>query len=251
MIDQSEIRTFLEDKAEQFNHLQFIQEDPIQIPHKFSKKEDIEVIGFIISTIAWGNRKSIIKNGYRLIELMNNEPHQFTVNYSGELLDSGFVHRTFNAVDLDFFIRALQNIYSRHGGLEQAFPHQMDTKDQIMHFRSLFLETVHEKRSEKHIANPASGSSAKRINMFLRWMIRKDQKGVDFGLWKKHDPAKLMIPLDVHTGKAARKLELMMRKQDDWKALEELMKNLRAFDPIDPCKYDFALFGVSVNNELD
>ncbi|MEZ4924270.1 MAG: TIGR02757 family protein [Crocinitomicaceae bacterium] len=250
-MDRSEIRNFLEDKAEQFNHLQFIQDDPIQIPHKFSKKEDIEVIGFIISTIAWGNRKSIIKNGYRLIELMNNEPHQFTINYSGELLDSDFVHRTFNAVDLDFFIRALQNIYSRYGGLEQAFPHQMDTKDQIMHFRSLFLESEHEKRSEKHIANPASGSSAKRINMFLRWMIRKDQKGVDFGLWKKHDPAKLMIPLDVHTGKAARKLELMIRKQDDWKALEELMENLRAFDPIDPCKYDFALFGVSVNNELD
>lgn len=250
MLSKSEIKSFLDQKVEEYNNHSFVGDDPISIPHKFSKKEDIEIIGFLMATIAWGNRKSIISNGYKLVELMNNEPYSFTLGYDGELLNSTFVHRTFNAVDLDFFIRSLQNIYTKQGGLEAVFNKDLTAKERINHFREIFLATPHDTRSEKHIANPEKGSSAKRINMFLRWMIRNDRKEVDFGLWHHHSQAELYVPLDVHTGNSARKLGLIKRNQNDWKALEELMMNLKSFDPADPCKYDFALFGLSANKEL-
>jgi uncharacterized protein (TIGR02757 family) len=207
-------------------------------------KEDIEIVAYLVSTIAWGQRKSIIKNGERLIEIMENNPHEFILNYTPQKLD--FVHRTFNAIDLDFFFRSLRNIYE-NGGLENAFsahPEIEGIKGRIVHFRELFLDTEHEKRSEKHISNPLKGSAAKRINMFLRWMVRDDKQGVDFGIWKSVPASELFIPLDVHTSRHARNLGLIQRKQDDWKALEELMSKLRKFDPVDPAKYDFALFGI-------
>jgi uncharacterized protein (TIGR02757 family) len=246
----TEIKSYLDQKVEEYNQQSFVEDDPISIPHLFHKKEDIEIIGFIVATIAWGNRKSIINNGKKLVELMHHQPHEFTLNYSGELLNSDFVHRTFNAEDLDFFVRSLQNIYQNHGGLEQVFEFSEPAKNQIMNFRKQFLEVPHNNRSEKHIANPDKGSSAKRINMFLRWMVRKDRKAVDFGLWSNHKASELYVPLDVHTGNSARKLGLIKRNQNDWKALEELMENLRSFDSEDPCKYDFALFGLSAKNEL-
>ena len=244
------IKEFLDEKVEQYNHDSFVADDPIQIVHQFSKKEDIEIIGLLISTIAWGNRKSIIKNGDRLVSLMQGKPYQFLMDNS-DFSKLDFVHRTFNTVDLDFFFRALKNIYENHGGLEQVFSKDLDSKYAILSFREAMLTTPHESRSEKHLANPAKGSSAKRMNMFLRWMIRKDKKGVDFGIWKNHSPAKLYVPLDVHTGVSARKLGLITRNQNDWKALEELMTHLKTYCPEDPCKYDFALFGMSANNELD
>jgi uncharacterized protein (TIGR02757 family) len=245
-----DIQSFLDEKVEVYNQDSFIEDDPISIPHLLNTKEDIEIISLIVATIAWGNRKSIIKNSHKVLQLMANRPHDFTMNYDGSLINEDFVHRTFNTIDLDFFIRSLQNIYTQHGGLEKVFSKELDTKDQIMNFRQIFLDVPHEKRSEKHLANPEKGSSAKRINMFLRWMVRKDKKGVDFGLWSNHSQSKLYVPLDVHTGVSARKLGLIKRKQNDWKALEELMVNLRSFDPEDPCKYDFALFGLSANNEI-
>jgi uncharacterized protein (TIGR02757 family) len=241
---KAELKDYLDFKAEQYNTRTFIESDPIQLPHRFSKKEDIEIVAYLVSTIAWGQRKSIIKNGERLIDIMENNPHEFILNYTSRKLD--FVHRTFNAVDLDFFFRSLRNIYE-NGGLEKAFSSHLEIegiKGRIVNFRELFLEMEHEKRSEKHISNPMKGSAAKRINMFLRWMVRNDKQGVDFGIWKSIPASELYIPLDVHTSTHGRNLGLIQRKQDDWKALEELMSQLRKFDPVDPAKYDFALFGI-------
>lgn len=239
-----ELREYLDFKAEQYNTRDFIESDPIQLPHLFTKKEDIEIVAFLVSTIAWGQRGTIIKNGERLIEIMENDPHEFILNYTPRKLT--FVHRTFNSTDLDFFFRSLRNIYET-GGLEEAFslhPEIEGVKGRIIQFRERFLETEHEQRSVKHLSNPQKGSAAKRINMYLRWMVRNDKQGVDFGIWKNISPSELCIPLDVHTSKHGRNLGLIQRKQDDWKALEELMAHLRTFDPIDPAKYDFALFGI-------
>lgn len=243
----SELKEFLDFKAEKYNSPTFIQSDPIQLPHQFSKKEDIEITSFLVSTIAWGNRKSIIKSGEKLLEIMQDTPFEFIQNYNDTFAkDLKFVHRTFNTIDLDFFFRSLQNIY-QNGGLEQAFtehPTLLGSQGRIIQFRNIFLETEHLDRSQKHISNPEKNSAAKRINMFLRWMVRNDQKGVDFGIWNSIPTSELSIPLDVHTANIARKLNLITRKQNDGKALEELMMNLREFDPVDPAKYDFALFGL-------
>lgn len=251
MMQFDELKSFLDLKANQYETSNFIQDDPIQIPHRFHKKEDIEISAFLISIIAWGNRKAIIKSGEKLIQLLNESPYEFVINYKGSPLP--FVHRTFNQEDLQFFIRSLQNIYLNHGGLESAFAlraGQQGIKQRIINFRELFLSIPHDKRSEKHLSNPAKGSSAKRINMFLRWMVRSEGMGVDFGIWKSISPAELYLPLDVHTGNVSRKLGLLTRKQDDWKALDELMSHLIKMDAKDPVKYDFALFGIGVYNEL-
>lgn len=246
MLSFTDLKDFLDQKAEEFNHPRFIESDPIQIPHRFSRKEDIEITGFIIATIAWGNRKSIIANGEKLIRLCGNDPYVFVMNYDAAN-DFKFVHRTFNETDLDFFFRALQYIYREKPGLEALFgehPLHPGQRGRIIRFREQFLETAHETRSEKHIANPLKGSSAKRINMFLRWMCRRDQKGVDFGLWKNIPMSDLHLPLDVHTGNVARKLGILTRSQNDWTSVEEIQQFLLRLDPEDPAKYDFALFGL-------
>lgn len=240
----SELKEFLDFKVEQYNNRNFIETDPIQIVHQFDKKEDIEIIGFLIATIAWGNRTSIIKNGERLVQLMQQRPHEFILEY--KQTDLSFVHRTFNGLDLDFFFRSLKNIYENEG-LEKSFkidPNYPGMQGRILSFRNRFLETDHLVRSEKHLSNPAKNSAAKRINMFLRWMVRKDANNVDFGIWNEILPSELYLPLDVHTSNNARSLGLLKRKQNDWKALEELMLKLRQFDSVDPVKYDFALFGL-------
>ncbi len=243
-----EVKALLDAKAEEFNHQDFIATDPIQVVHQFQNPRDIEIIGLLIATIAWGNRKSIITNGNRLVEIMEHSPYSFVKNYkNGAVLNSGFVHRTFNADDLDFFFRSLNNFYKKHNSLEKIFSPNTEfvgAKGRIVNFRSTMLEVEHQTRSEKHLSNPLKNSAAKRINMFLRWMVRQDKQGVDFGIWKSISPSELMLPLDVHTGNVARKLGLLTRKQNDWKALEELMTHLRAFDNEDPVKYDFALFGL-------
>lgn len=246
-MNYSELKEFLDFKAEEYNSPKFIESDPIQLPHRYSKKEDIEIVSFIVSTIAWGNRKSIIKSGEKLLEIMQDTPFEFIQNYNQNATkDLKFVHRTFNTYDLDFFFRSLQNIY-KTGGLEKAFqshPTLFGSQGRITQFRQHFLVTEHEERSQKHISNPEKNSAAKRINMFMRWMVRKDNKGVDFGIWDTIPPAELSVPLDVHTANIARKLNLITRTQNDGKALEELMIHLRGFDPEDPSKYDFALFGL-------
>lgn len=248
--EQIAIKELLDQKYLQFNNRNFISLDPVCIPHQFSKKEDIEIAGFFAATLAWGNRKSIIKNATSLLERMDNAPYEFVTQHSKADLKrmAGFVHRTFNDDDLQYFIASLARIYRVHGGLEAAFtdPHVPDLKSALVQFRMRFLEQKHLTRSEKHISNPATNSSSKRLCMFLRWMVRSDKQGVDFGIWKTIPPAVLQLPLDVHTGFVSRELGLLKRKQNDWQAVEEVTARLRAFDPQDPIKYDFALFGLGV-----
>jgi uncharacterized protein (TIGR02757 family) len=243
----SELKEFLDFKAEQYENPVFLESDPIQLPHRFTKKEDIEIVGFLVSTIAWGNRKSIIKSGEHLLEIMEQDPHNFILSYDSKIIESSsFVHRTFNATDLDFFFRSLKNLY-KEGGLESAFrqhPTIDGVQGRIIQFREAFLVTTHEQRSKKHLSDPMRNSAAKRLNMYLRWMVRDAKKGVDFGIWKSIPSSVLYLPLDVHTSNNARRLGLLERKQDDWKALSELMLILQKMDPNDPVKYDFALFGL-------
>jgi uncharacterized protein (TIGR02757 family) len=242
-MSETELKDFLDFKADLYENTKFIEEDPIQIPHRFHRKEDIEISAFLISTIAWGNRKSIIKSGEKLLQLMDFQPHDFILNFSQR--EVKFVHRTFNGADLEFFLLSLQNIYQKHNGLESAFySNDNELLTKISNFRKLFLDLEHEKRIEKHISNPLTGSASKRLVMFLRWMIRSNKKGVDFGIWKSIPSSSLMIPLDVHTGNIATKLGLISTKQFSWKTNEELISKLKKFDPIDPAKYDFALFGL-------
>ncbi|MEI7500174.1 MAG: TIGR02757 family protein [Bacteroidota bacterium] len=250
MSTKEELFSLLEEKYKQYNNPAFIKDDPVSIPHQFTKKQDIEIAGFLSATIAWGNRKSIVANARRLIQMMDGSPYDFLVQAEPQDFKPflRFVHRTFNGDDSLFFLTSLQHIYRNYQSMESLFDtlNELGAAHAISRFREVFLSTEHLKRSEKHIANPLAGSSAKRINMFLRWMVRYDGRGVDFGIWKALDPANLICPLDVHVGRVARKLGLLNRKQNDWKAAEELTANLRSFDPADPVKYDFALFGPGV-----
>jgi uncharacterized protein (TIGR02757 family) len=242
------VKELLESKVQEFNAKYFISTDPIQIPHHYTNPRDIEIIALLVATIAWGNRTMIIRNGEALMKIMGDAPHDFILDYHSKQIEQvTFVHRTFNVVDLDFFFRGLQRIYLEYNSLEEAFctnSKMTGAGGRILSFRERLFETPHESRSEKHVSNPLKNSSAKRLNMFLRWMVRTDNNDVDFGIWKSIPTSELMLPLDVHTGRVARKLGLLHRKQNDWKALEELMIRLRTFDPNDPVKYDFALFGL-------
>ena len=215
------------------------------------RKEDVEISGFLTSTISWGNRKSIIKSAEKLIELLDHSPYDFILNHKKRDLDTlkPFVHRTFNGIDLIQFVKSLKHIYRNYNGLEEIF--RKNIKDDSLQYaihkmKKIFFEIPHTNRTKKHISDPMRGSAAKRINMFLRWMVRDDTRGVDFGIWKSISPRYLSCPLDVHTGNVARKLGLIQRKQNDHKAVMELDKKLREFDLIDPVKYDFALFGLGV-----
>ena len=244
-MDADELKEYLNFKSKQYNTQEFIETDPIQLPHRFTKREDVEIVAFLVSTIAWGKREMIIKSGERILDIMGHSPFEFIQNYQGNT-KLNFVHRTFNPIDLDFFFRSLKNIY-KEGRLEDAFcihPEIEGVKGRIIQFRNKFLSIPHEKRSEKHISNPLKNSAAKRINMFLRWMVRNDNCGVDFGIWQSIQPSELYLPLDVHTSNNARNLGLLLRKQNDWKALEELMIHLREMKSEDPTIYDFALFGI-------
>ncbi len=238
----------LNEKYLQYNAPFFIGTDPVSIPHRFTRKEDIEISGFMTATLSWGNRRSILNDANRLMQMMDYAPGDFILGASeAELKPLGsFYHRTFNGDDCLFFIRSLKNIYLNHKGLEAVLTTEPDLKTGISAFKKIFQETEHLTRSEKHIADPQNGSSAKRILMFLRWMVRNDGRGVDFGLWKNINPAQLFIPIDVHSGSIARDLGLLKRTTNDWKAVEELTAILRQLDPEDPVKYDFALFGLGV-----
>ncbi|MDP3914766.1 MAG: TIGR02757 family protein [Bacteroidota bacterium] len=247
-----ELVTFLDQKYLSFNHPAFIETDPIQVPALFTTKENIEIAGFLAATLAWGQRPTIIRNSAKLVALMNNNPIEFLLNTPEDewYIFSDFKHRTFNGIDCLFFMKSLRNIYQNHGGLAQVFTegYQIDQTiySALIYFRKVFFELEHEHRTEKHVSDVAKGAAAKRLNMFLRWMVRADNSGVDFGLWKQIPTSALMLPLDVHTGNVARKLGLLTRTQNDWRAVEEITTKLREFDPEDPIKYDFALFGLGV-----
>ena len=256
-MNKADLKTFLDEKALQYEVPEFIKDDPIQIPKMFTLKEDVEISGFLTSIIAWGQRKTIIKNSTKLMQYMDNSPHDFLINHKDSDLKvfENFVHRTFNSDDLLYFIYRLSYMYKEEGGIENSFNSYFvkansEMKLGISLFKESFFSHEHLRRSQKHLPNPMKGSAAKRFNMYLRWMVRPSDKGVDFGIWKSIDKESLYLPLDVHSGNVARKLGLLLRNQSDWKALEELMVHLRKFDPKDPSKYDFALFGMGVNGDI-
>ena len=245
---KDDLKNFLDEKYQEYNNVKFIEDDPIQIPHLFTNRKDIEIAGFLTSIISWGNRKSIINNAKKMMNLLDNSPYDFIKNCKdSEIKKLEFIHRTFNSIDFRFFLHSLKNIYTQNESMEDVF---LDDDSDFMfngiiNFRKMFFSVDHEKRSQKHISNPLKNSCCKRINMFLRWMVRNDEN-VDFGIWKKINKSRLSCPLDVHTGRVARKLGLIQRKQNDFKSLCELDKNLRLLDKDDPVKYDFSLFGLGM-----
>jgi uncharacterized protein (TIGR02757 family) len=247
----NEIKDFLEFKVTEFNRPEFIESDPISIPHRFSLKEDIEISAFVTATISWGNRKAILGAADQMMQIMGESPYDFIMESNDLNKDkiTDFYYRTFNGVDFYYFLAAIKNIYLNHGGLENVFndlTSKFSLQESISQFRKIFFELPHSSRTLKHVSDPLNGSAAKRLNMMLRWFIRNDKKGVDFGIWGKISPSQLSIPLDIHSGNTARKLGLLARKQNDAKSVTELDNILRTFDPIDPVKYDFALFGLGV-----
>ena len=266
------VKGVLNEAYERYAQPSFIDLDPIHIPRSFARRADAEVIGFLTATIAWGQRVTIINNAKKLVQLMDEAPHDFVMNATDSELDrlAPFIHRTFNGTDLRHFVLGLRHLYNAYGGLENAFLPEANgassrepragasklkarsswlASEGIPLFKQRFFEPTHEARTKKHVADPGKGSNAKRINMYLRWMVRPNDRGVDLGLWNRISPADLMVPLDVHTGRVGRELGLLQRTQDDWKAVEELTESLRMFDPVDPVKYDIALFGIGVNTE--
>jgi uncharacterized protein (TIGR02757 family) len=247
----------LEQKYQLYNNPGFIEADPVSIPRSFRLKEDIEIAGLLTATIAWGQRKSILNQARKMMHALDDRPYKFIMQATEkELWEASrfFTYRTFNPDDGLTFLTAIRQLYQHHGGMEAVFTRGYLSKQKIKgaleYFREVFFTVEHLNRTEKHISNVRKGASAKRLNMFLRWMVRDDDRGVDFGLWRDIDPAHLMLPLDVHTGKVSRSLGLLERRQDDWKAVEELTARLSIFDPHDPVKYDFALFGMGVNEQL-
>lgn len=247
----TELKEFLDFKSDQYNRPAFIDSDPVSIPRLFDRREDIEIAGLLAAVISWGNRKAILSSAGRMMELMGHTPFAFVMDHKPAQLDrlQTFVHRTFNGGDLIFFIKALQRIYRAYPGMEDVFlvnSHQGTLQPAIHGFRNIFFGDQLTVRTSKHLPDPMNGSAAKRINMFLRWMVRRDNRGVDFGLWTRLSPSVLSCPLDVHSGNVARKLGLLERKTNDAKAVEELDRALRILDPADPVKYDFALFGLGV-----
>ena len=251
----AELKGFLEEQYQRFNNPDFIPLDPISIPHKFNKLQDIEISGFWVAMLSWGQRKTIINKGHELMNLMDNSPYDFVMNCSDNDLKrlTRFKHRTFNSTDTLYFVDFFKSFYKVHNSLEQAFlPNgnsANDIKSSLSYFHKQFFESDHAPdRTKKHVATPDRNSACKRINMFLRWMVRKDDCGVDFGIWKKIRTRDLICPCDVHVERTARQLGLINRKQTDWKMACELTESLKQFDREDPVKYDFALFGLSVLN---
>jgi uncharacterized protein (TIGR02757 family) len=250
-LKKEELKEFLDEKTDKYNRIDFIESDPISIPHRFRNKEDIEISGFLAATISWGNRTMILRNANRMMSYLDDSPYDFILNHGENDLAkiSKVIHRTFNAVDFIYFIKALKYIYTTQNGLEGIF-NQYRTRESLQpaihQFRNIFFKLPHENRTMKHISDPLKGSAAKKLNMYLRWMIRQDKKGVDFGIWDSICPSILSCPLDVHSGNVARKLGLLERGQNDSKAVAELDSRLRELDPDDPAKYDFALFGLGV-----
>lgn len=254
-MQEDEIFEFLNEKAEQYNHPDFIALDPISIPHRFTRQEDIEIMGFLTATIAWGNRKSIIASAEKMLSWMDHAPYEFirdACEKEIKALAKGAVHRTFSGEDFCHFILNLQRVYQEYGSMQELFllkEGEVNYGHAIERFRNRFLgDFAH--RSQKHVSSPYKNSSSKRIMMFLRWMVRQDKKGVDFGIWQKLPALYLSIPLDVHTGNISRKLGILTRKQNDWKAVEEMDAVIRKYNAEDPAVYDFALFGLGVSKEF-
>ena len=251
---ENNLKEFLNRKVDQYNQPSFIKDDPVSIPHLFTKNQDIEIAGFFASIFAWGNRTTIIQKSKELMQLMQMQPHQFILNHSPIDLKQllSFKHRTFNTTDLLYFIEFFRFHYSKHKSLETAFTMHGDTIEEMLtgfHHYFFSLQDV-PPRTKKHISTPEKKSACKRLNMYLRWMVRRDKKRVDFGIWEKISPSQLICPIDVHVARVSRRFNLLERKQTDWQAALELTDNLRKFDKNDPVKYDFALFALGVIEKI-
>lgn len=253
-----DIKQFLDSKVDEYNRVGFIKDDPICIPHMFTKKQDVEIMGFFAAIFAWGQRKTIINKSRELIERMDGSPYEFILNHQDQDLKSllGFKHRTFNDTDLLYFVSFLRHHYQQFDSLEDAFligseeSPDWTLKEGLIEFKNYFFSLDFPPRTQKHISSPAQKSTCKRINMFLRWMVRKDERGVDFGVWERLSPAQLICPCDVHVERVARKLGLITLPRVNWDTAVELTDNLRLLDPLDPVKYDFALFGLGIEKEM-
>ncbi len=250
-LTENDVRALLDYLVDRYNIIEFIETDPVSIPRSYKRKEDIEIAGFLTAAISWGKRESIINNGRRMVSLLGDSPFDFVMSHNAAQLKrlDRFVHRTFNGTDYRYFVKALKHIYTVHGGMEKIFGRYASAtslQPAIHHFKRAFFEIPHPARTTKHIGDPLRGSAAKKMNMMLRWFVRKDNKGVDFGIWQTISPAILSCPLDLHSGRTARELGLLARKQNDAKSVAMLDEKLRKFDPLDPAKYDFALFGYGI-----
>ena len=248
----NDLKGKLDKLVAKYNHPSFIEMDPISIPHQFSKKEDIEIMGFWTAMLSWGQRVTIINKASELVSLMDGSPHQFTTQHEDSDLKAflNFKHRTFNATDTLYFIEFFKQFYKEHESLEEAFLEEGDMKVKLSRFHQRFFALEDSpKRTRKHVSTPDRKSACKRLNMFLRWMVRNDDGGVDFGLWKRISPSELLIPLDVHVFKVAHELNLLKRDKADWLAVTELTETLKSMDPDDPVKYDFALFSLGINSK--
>ncbi len=263
-ISSDALAELLERLHDRYNTPEFVADDPISIPHRFfergaelqTRQNEIEIAGFLAATIAWGNRKAIVRSAGRMIEVMGGAPYDFVMNASARELDGvlGYVHRTFNGGDFRSFLLSIRHIYSEFGSMgrffEGEFERSGDLREVIARFRREFFVPPHAARCEKHLSSIERGAACKRTNMFLRWMIRRDDRGVDFGLWRGIPPSALYLPLDVHSAAVARSLGLLSRRQNDWRAVEEVTARLREFDPADPVRFDFALFGAGIAGDL-
>lgn len=256
MIDPNEIKQLLDKLHDKYNNTDFIEGDPISVPHSFSASQDIEISGFMAATIAWGNRKAIVKSAHRMMEYMDGSPYDFTINASDSELEtlSSYVHRTFNGSDFKSFVRALRQFYKNGSSLGSYFCSQYaqcrDMRQVLSQFRTDFFSCDHDPHCHKHLSSIDKGAACKRLNMYLRWMVRKDERGVDFGLWSEIPSSSLYLPLDVHTASMGRALGLLNRKQNDWKAVEQITNSLKELDPNDPVRYDYALFGAGIDGFL-
>ena len=255
-MNREELKELLETLHDKYNREDFIEADPISVPHGFTRPEDIEISGFLASTIAWGNRKAIVRSAHRMMSFMDNAPYDFTLNASEEELAAlqGYVHRTFNGMDFIAFVRALRHLYTNYGSIGEFFAREYaahgDMRPVLSSFRREFFSCEHESRCEKHLSSIDKGAACKRLNMYIRWMVRRDGRGVDFGLWSGIPMSALYLPLDLHSGNMGRALGLLSRRQNDWKAVEEITETLRSFDPADPVRYDFSLFGAGIDGYL-
>lgn len=246
-----DLKSFLDEKADQYNSPSFIANDPVSIPHQFTRKQDIEIAGLFAAVLAWGKRITIIRKCNELMERMDRDPYAFVTQHKSSDLKrlTGFCHRTFNDTDLLYFVAFMKWYYSEHASLEEVFRGR-SIADGLARFHELFFSLEDfPARTRKHISTPVNKSTCKRLNMFLRWMVRRDRRGVDFGLWENISPAELICPCDVHVDRVARSLKLIRRKQTDWETAVELTAQLRKFDPLDPVRYDFALFGLGIMEE--
>ena len=252
-----QVKELLDELHDKLKCVEFIESDPISVPHSFTLSHDREIAGLMASTIAWGNRKAIVKSAHRMMRYMDNAPYDFVVNASERELEqlSSYVHRTFNGRDFQDFVRGMRHIIERWGSIgnffEERYAASEDLRVVLSEFRKEFHAAEHDPHSEKHLSSIDRGAACKRLCMYLRWMVREDDRGVDFGLWRKIPMSALYMPLDIHTGRMGRSLGLLSRKQDDWKAVEELTATLRSFDANDPVRYDYSLFGVGISRMFD